>query len=70
MVVRKANRIIQVSDNEADKYLSKGYEVVDGKPAAVQATAPIKPEEVQPSIEEPTVQENVIEQPKSRKRRR
>ena len=70
MVLRKANRIIQVSDNEAAKYLSKGYEVIGGEPVATQATSVAELEEVQPAIIEPTVQENVIEQPKSRKRRR
>lgn len=70
MVLRKANRIIQVSENEAAKYLSKGYEVIGGEPVATQATPVAELEEVQPAIVEPTVQENVIEQPKPRKRRR
>lgn len=65
MVVRKANRIITVSENEAAKYLSKGYEVIGGEPVETQASTVPEPDDIRP-----ITQENVIEQPKPRKRRR
>ena len=41
IVVRKANRIIRVTENELAKYLSTGYEVVKGDEAVpVKEQAP------------------------------
>ena len=70
--VHKDNRYIRVTENELDKYLSKGYTVVEEKPVAKQAPQP------QPKAEEPAFakvyksipEEKVVEQPKPRKRRK
>lgn len=43
ITLRKENRIVQVSDNELDKYLGKGYTKVE-----VERPAPPKP---QPKVE-------------------
>ena len=47
ITVYKANRIVQVSENELNKYLSKGYVVKEEPvPQAVQEVV------IQPSVEE------------------
>lgn len=56
--LRKLNRIVTVSDNELNKYLAKGYEVVNQPQPQVQVEAD-KPE-VTPSVPQPEVEPNRI----------
>lgn len=39
-VVRKANRIIRVTDNELARYLANGYEIIGDERKPVKADAP------------------------------
>ena len=41
--VRKANKIISVNENEVDRYLAIGYDIIDNKGNVVQATVPHDP---------------------------
>ena len=50
ITVYKANRIVQVSENELNKYLSKGY-VVKEEPV---------PQAVQEVVTQPSVEENKV----------
>ena len=56
--LRKLNRIVSVTDNELNKYLAKGYEVVNQPQPQVQVEAD-KPE-VTPSAPQPEVEPNRI----------
>jgi len=60
MKVRKANKIMQVTENELDKYLSKGYVLIDEVPA--------KPQE--PKSEEPKFAKVYNSEPKPQRKRR
>lgn len=63
ITLRKENRIIRVTENELEKYLTKGYERV-----SVEPETPRKPiEEVK---EEPKKEEPEIVTPKRTKRRK
>lgn len=70
--VHKDNRYVRVTENELDKYLAKGYTIVEDKPVVKQAPQP------QPKAEEPKFakvyksvsEEKVAEQPKTRKRKK
>lgn len=53
IVVRKANRIIRVTENELAKYLSTGYEVVKDERVSVEAQAPSDATENVDSVAEP-----------------
>ena len=74
ITVRRENRIVRVTENELEKYLNTGYEVVGGMP--VEKPAPTAQPEILAPIEEPKpmkvtqTKETVAEQPKSRKRRK
>lgn len=59
IVVHRANRIVRVTENELDKYLSKGYEVV-GQPHAPEQ---VQKEVVQAKVvDEPTEKNNIVVQ--------
>lgn len=60
ITLRKENRIIRVTENELEKYLTKGYERV-----SVEPETPRKPIEEEPKKEEPE-----IVTPKRTKRRK
>ena len=60
ITLRKENRIIRVTENELEKYLTKGYERV-----SVEPETPRKPIEEEPEKEEPE-----IVTPKRTKRRK
>ena len=66
ITVRRANRIIQVSENEIDKYLAKGYEVIS-RPAQVEVEQP-KPETKPQVVNTIKVAEDI--QPKKQRKRR
>lgn len=53
ITLRKENRIVRVTENELEKYLSKGYKVV----SVEQTEAPRKPEVAEPVKEEPKVED-------------
>lgn len=72
IIVRKANRIVRVSENEVNKYLSKGYEVVNQPQPPKQTQEDVQPKVVDEPIEENNivVQSEVQEQPKRTSRKR
>jgi len=75
--LRKLNRIVRVTENELNRYLAKGYEVLKDAPQSQQVEAD-KPE-VTPSVVQPTEPNRIVIQseavteeataPKRRKRR-
>lgn len=72
VTVRKANKVIRVIENELDKYLTKGYEIVD-KPVEKPATT-VEPEPREPQfakVYKAPVTETVADvQPKTPRKRR
>lgn len=57
--VRKANRIIRVTENELDKYLANGYEIIkqpimqDKQPSNKVVAAPAEEKPAEPVVETP-----------------
>ena len=41
--IRKANKVLRVSENEVAKYIAIGYDVIDNKGNVVQASVPHDP---------------------------
>lgn len=41
--IRKANKILRVSENEVAKYIAIGYDIIDNKGNVVQASVPHDP---------------------------
>lgn len=76
VTVRKANKVIRVIENELDKYLTKGYKIVDKPVEKPAPTVEAKPESKMPQFAKvykaPIAEKTVAdEQPKtSRKRKR
>lgn len=73
--LRKANRIVRVTENELDKYLSTGYEVVPDKkvqPTPTKVEEPVKVEKpiVEPIKMDAEPKSEVISQPKKSRKRR
>lgn len=46
IAVKQANRIVRITENELNKYISKGYTLVEDKAEAVQKSVPQKPIEL------------------------
>ena len=59
IVVHKANRIVRVTENELNKYLSKGYEVVEQPQAPKQVQAEVVQTKV---VDEPIEENNIVVQ--------
>ena len=72
--LRKANRIVRVTENELDKYLSTGYKVVPEKvqPKPAKVVEPVKVEKpvVEPIKMDAEPKSEVISQPKKSRKRR
>lgn len=68
VTVRKGGKIVRVSPNELDKYVSKGYVIVeDKKVSGVQETVPHEPEFIE---EAKPVVEDTVETVKPRGKRK
>lgn len=68
VTVRKGGKIVRVSPNELDKYVSKGYVIVeDKKVSEVQETVPHEPEFIE---EAKPVVEDTVETVKPRGKRK
>lgn len=72
--LRKANRIVRVTENELDKYLSTGYKVVPAKvqPKSTKVVEPVKVEKpvVEPIKMDAEPKSEVTSQPKKPRKRR
>ena len=68
--VRKANRIMRVTENELDKYLSKGYEVVPVKKVQPQPTKVEKPVVEPVKVDAEPKVERVFSQSKKQRKRK
>ena len=62
IVVKRANRIVRVSENEVNKYLSKGYEIVNQSQPPKQTQEVVQPKVVEKPIEKPIEENNIVVQ--------
>ena len=72
-VVRKANRIIRVTDNELPRYLANGYVRVDVErkaPRTPDAEPELESKETESQIFEPAFKEEATPKPRTRRNKK
>lgn len=72
-VVRKANRIIRVTDNELPRYLANGYVQVDVErkaPRTPDVESELESKETESQIFESTFKEETISKPRTRRNKK